>query len=139
MLWKFHNFLRICGTSFCILQVNYRRYIYRLSYKTRYFCKLSDFTNNAFLGQTTHFKVGPQSQTPADRESSIFQSPSLAHLKSQPEKAFIHSLMESCSSLWAAFTASHLAQLEAMVTKVSKITVTSHNEAESMGLSLRHH
>ena len=36
-------------------------------------------------------------------------------------KAFIHSLMEYCSPLWAGAPASHLAQLDAVETKAIKI------------------
>ena len=53
-------------------------------------------------------------------------------------KAFIRSLMEYCSPLWADCPASHLAQPDAMETKVFNINGISHDEAESMGLSLHH-
>ena len=50
-------------------------------------------------------------------------------------KAFIHSLTESCSSVWAG---SHLTLLEAMETNAFKIIGISNDEAESMGQSLHH-
>ena len=54
------------------------------------------------------------------------------------QKAFIHSFMECCSPLWAGSPASHLAQVDAMETKSSKIIGISHDEAEFMGVSLCH-
>ena len=54
-------------------------------------------------------------------------------------KAFIRSLMEYCSPLWAGSPVSYLAQLSAVKTKAFKMIGTSRDEAESMGLSLRHH
>ena len=63
------------------------------------------------------------------------------HLKTYD--AFIHvtrrglwSFMEYCSPLWAGTPASHLAQFDAVETKAFKIIGISHDEAESMGLSL---
>ena len=53
-------------------------------------------------------------------------------------KAFTHSLMEYCSPLWESTPASHLAQLDAVLTKVFKIIGISRDEAESIGLSLQH-
>ena len=53
-------------------------------------------------------------------------------------KAFVHSLMEYCSLLYAGFPASHLAQHDAMETKVFKMIGISHDEAESLVLSLSH-
>ena len=50
-------------------------------------------------------------------------------------KAFIHSSLDHCSPLWAV---SHLAHLDAVETKAFMIIGISHDEAESMGLSLRH-
>ena len=46
--------------------------------------------------------------------------------------------MEYYSPLWAGSPASHIAQLDTMKTKAFKIIGISHNESESMGLSLRH-
>ena len=54
------------------------------------------------------------------------------------DKAFICSLMDSCSLLWAGSPASHLAQLDAVETKAFKIIGVCHDEAETMGLSLCH-
>ena len=51
-------------------------------------------------------------------------------------KVFIHSLMESCSSVWAG---SHIALLEAVETKAFKIIGISHDEAELMGQSFNQH
>ena len=53
-------------------------------------------------------------------------------------KAFVHSLMEYCSPLWAGAPASHLSQLHAVETKAFWIIGISHGEAESLGLSLSH-
>ena len=52
--------------------------------------------------------------------------------------AFICSTMEDCSPIWAGSPASHPAQIDAMETKAFKIIGFSHDEAESMGLSLLH-
>ena len=46
--------------------------------------------------------------------------------------------MGYCSPLWAGATISHLSQLDAMETKAFNIIGLSHDEAESMGLSLHH-
>ena len=46
--------------------------------------------------------------------------------------------MEHCS-LWAGSPSSHLAQLDTVETKAFKIIGISHDEAESVGLSLRHY
>ena len=53
-------------------------------------------------------------------------------------KAFVRSLMEYCSPFWAGTPSSHLSQLDAMETKAFKIIGISHDEAESLGLSLSH-
>ena len=53
-------------------------------------------------------------------------------------KTFIRSLMEYSSPLWAGPPASHFAQLDAVETKAFKINGISHDEAESIGLTLRH-
>ena len=53
-------------------------------------------------------------------------------------KAFVRSLMEYCSPLWAGAPASHLSRLQAMETKAFRIIGISRNEAESLGLSLSH-
>ena len=53
-------------------------------------------------------------------------------------KAFIRSLMEYCTSLWAGVPASHLSRLHAVETKAFWIIGISRNEAESLGLSLSH-
>ena len=71
---------------------------------------------------------------------------SLRHTKSflgTPEllstyKAYIHSLVEYCSPLWAGDPASHLAQLDAVEAKAFKIIGISRDEAESMSLSFHH-
>ena len=47
--------------------------------------------------------------------------------------------MEYCPPLQAGLPVSHLAQLDAAETKAFKIIGISHNEAESVGLSLRCH
>ena len=54
------------------------------------------------------------------------------------DKAFIHSLMEYCSPIWAGATSSHLAQHDAVEIKAFKIIGISNNEAEFLGLSLSH-
>ena len=51
-------------------------------------------------------------------------------------KAFIRSLMEYCSPLWAGAPASHLSWLHAMETKAFRIIGISCDEAESLGLTL---
>ena len=51
-------------------------------------------------------------------------------------KAFILSLMEHCSPLWAGAPASHLALLDAMENKVLKIIGISHDEPECLDLLL---
>ena len=51
-------------------------------------------------------------------------------------KAFILSLMEHCSPLWAGAPASHLALLDAVENKVLKIIGISHDEPECLGLLL---
>ena len=51
-------------------------------------------------------------------------------------KAFVHSLMEDCSPLWAGATAFHLSRLHAVEPKAFRIIGISHDEAESSGLSL---
>ena len=53
-------------------------------------------------------------------------------------KAFVQSLMEYCSPLWAGAPASHLSRLHAVETKAFRIIGISHDEAESLGLSLSH-
>ena len=53
-------------------------------------------------------------------------------------KAFIRSLMEYCSPLWAGAPASHLSWPHALETKTFRIIGISRNEAESLGLSLSH-
>ena len=53
-------------------------------------------------------------------------------------KAFARSLMESCSPLWAGAPAFHLSRLHAAETKAFRIIGISHDEAESLGLSLNH-
>ena len=53
-------------------------------------------------------------------------------------KAFIPSLMEYSSFLWAGAPASHLSQLHTMETKAFMIIGISHDEAESLVLSLSH-
>ena len=47
--------------------------------------------------------------------------------------------MEYCSPLWASSPASNLAQLGAVEFEAFKIFGISHDEADSMSLSLRHH
>ena len=54
-------------------------------------------------------------------------------------KAFVHSLMEYCSPLWAGAPASHLSRLHAVETKAFQIIGISHDKAESFCLSLSHH
>ena len=54
-------------------------------------------------------------------------------------KAFGRSLMEYCSPLWAGAPASHLSWLHAVETKAFRIIGISHDESESLGLSLSHH
>ena len=51
-------------------------------------------------------------------------------------KAFIRSLMEYCSPLWAGAPTSHLSQLHAVEAKTFRIIGISHGEAECLGLSL---
>ena len=51
-------------------------------------------------------------------------------------KAFVHSLMEYCSPLRVGAPASHLSRLHAVETKAFRIIGISHDEAESLGLSL---
>ena len=46
--------------------------------------------------------------------------------------------MEYCSPLWAGAPASHLSRLHAVETKAFQIIGFSHDEAESVGLSLSH-
>jgi len=46
--------------------------------------------------------------------------------------------MEYCSPLWAGAPASHLSRLHAVETKAFRIIGFSHDEAESLGLSLSH-
>ena len=53
-------------------------------------------------------------------------------------KAFLHGLVEYCSPLWAGAPASRLSRLHAVETKEFKIISISHDEAESLGLSLSH-
>ncbi len=53
-------------------------------------------------------------------------------------KAFVRSLMEYCSPLWTGAPASHLSRLHAVETKAFQIIGISHDEAESLGLSLSH-
>ena len=48
-------------------------------------------------------------------------------------KAFIHSLMETCSPLWGGAPTSHLAPLHAVETKAFRIIGISRDEAESLG------
>ena len=69
------------------------------------------------------------------RTKSILGTPELL----STYETFIHSLMKYCSPLWVGSPASHLAQLDTMETKAFKIIGMSHDEAESMGLSLSHH
>ena len=67
-------------------------------------------------------------------------STSLAHLNSNPPtRAFNRNLMEYCSPLWAGTPASNLAHLDAVETKAFKIIGISHDEVESMCISLFHH
>ena len=51
-------------------------------------------------------------------------------------KAFIRSLMEYCTPLWAGAPTSHRSQFHAVETKEFRIIGISHDEAESLGLSL---
>ena len=51
-------------------------------------------------------------------------------------KAFVRSLMEYCSPLWAGAPASHLSPLHAVETKAFRIIGISCDEAESLGPSL---
>ena len=53
-------------------------------------------------------------------------------------KAFVRSLMEYCSPIWAGAPASHLSRLHAVETKAFRIIGISCDEAESLGLSLSH-
>ena len=53
-------------------------------------------------------------------------------------KAFVRSLMEYYSSLWAGAPTSHLSQLHAVENKAFRIIGMSRDEAESLGLSLSH-
>ena len=53
-------------------------------------------------------------------------------------KAFARSLMEYCSPLWDRAPASHLSRLHAVETKAYRIIGISHDETESLGLSLSH-
>ena len=53
-------------------------------------------------------------------------------------KAFVCSMMEYCSTLWADAPASHLSRLHAVETKAFRIIGISHDDAESLGLSLSH-
>ena len=53
-------------------------------------------------------------------------------------KAFISSLMEYCSPLWAGAPASHLSRLHAVETKAFRFIGISCGEAESFGFSLSH-
>ena len=53
-------------------------------------------------------------------------------------KAFVHSLMEYCSPLWAGALASHLSWLHAVETKALRIIGICHDEAECLGLSFSH-
>ena len=53
-------------------------------------------------------------------------------------KAFVCSLMEYCSPLWAGAPASHLSRLYVVETKAFRIIGISRGEAESLGLSLSH-
>ena len=69
------------------------------------------------------------------RTKSFLGTPELLSTK----KAFIHSLMESCSSFWAGSSASHSAQIDVMKTKAFKIIVIYCAEAELMDISLSHH
>ena len=54
-------------------------------------------------------------------------------------RAFIHSWIEYCFPLWTGAPASHYVQLDAVETKTLKIIGIACDEAESIGLSLRHH
>ena len=54
-------------------------------------------------------------------------------------KAFVRSLMEYSSFLWAGAPASHLSRLHAVETKAFRIIGISRDEAESLGLSLSQH
>ena len=54
-------------------------------------------------------------------------------------KAFVRSLMEYCSPLWAGAPASHLPRLHAVETKAFRFIGISRDDAESLGLSLSHH
>jgi len=87
-----------------------------------------------FLEQTT---FGLQSQL-LTLHPSCKVIPWTPELRST-DKAFIHSLMEYCSTLWAGSPASRFAHLDAVETNACKIIEISHDEAESMGLSLHHH
>ena len=90
-----------------------------------------------FLGETT-FQSWPPKPV-ADWTSPVTQNPSLAHLNSSSTyKAFIRSLMEYCSPLWAGFPASYLSQLDAVETKAFKIIGITSTEVDSMGLSIFH-
>ena len=85
-----------------------------------------------------HFQPRLQSQDFADWASSLHRAKSFL---GPPEllttyKAFLCSLMEYCSPLWAGAPASHLSQLHAVETKAFRIIVISRDEAESFGLSL---
>ena len=53
-------------------------------------------------------------------------------------KALVHSLIEYCSPLCAGAPASELSLLHAVETKAFRIIGISHDEAESLGISLSH-
>uniref|UniRef100_A0A8C4NF36 Reverse transcriptase domain-containing protein n=1 Tax=Eptatretus burgeri TaxID=7764 RepID=A0A8C4NF36_EPTBU len=53
-------------------------------------------------------------------------------------KAFVHSLMEYCSPLWAGAPASHLSRFHVVETKAFRIIAISRDEAESLGFLLSH-
>ena len=53
-------------------------------------------------------------------------------------KAFVCSLMEYCSPLWAGVPTFHLSWLHAVETKAFRIIGISRDEAESLDLSLSH-
>ena len=90
-----------------------------------------------FPGKATFQTLPPKPV--ADWESSVRAKSFLG----PPEilttyKAFVHSLMEYCSPLWAGAPASHLSRLHAVETKAFRIIGISRNEAESLGLSINH-
>ena len=101
--------------------------------------KLDNQARKRPTGEVTkpQFQLGLQSQSPTGNP------PLCKVLLGPPEllttyKAFVRSLMEYCSPLWAGAPASHLSRLHAVETEAFWIIGISCDEAESLGLSLSH-